>query len=191
VLRFIMTREEKETWQRISDAQEKAEFLTLFWQRRDPSPTTPENEFRDEIERRIRFADSRFAQEEKRGSATDRGMVFVLLGPPSYIGQKPLKSEDDPVQVARSAPVREISVNPDGSTSTRYVPRTALTAEAIQGTRDIWYYRRDRLPKEVKFTEVEFDFITKKGFGTAVLQRDHAVLVTLDLVARATLPSRD
>ncbi|MEO8430151.1 MAG: GWxTD domain-containing protein [Acidobacteriota bacterium] len=188
-LRFIMTSREKDAWMRVSDSQEKAEFLTQFWRRRDPSPTTPENEFREEIERRIRFADSRFAQEEHRGSESDRGMVFVLMGPPSYIGQKPFKTEDDPLQIARNAPIRETTRNADGSTSTILVPRTALTAQTLQGTREIWYYRRDRLPKQVRFTEVDFEFLTRKGIGTAVLQRDHEILTTLDQVARAALPT--
>jgi GWxTD domain-containing protein len=190
-LRFLMTRPERTTWERATDPAQRAEFITAFWRRRDPNPDTPENEFRYEIERRIRYADARFAADEKRGSATDRGLVFVLLGPPSYIAQRPLKSEDDPVQSARAAPIREVTTNPDGSTTVRYVPRTALTAETIQGTREIWYYRRDRLPKVVKFTEVDFEFITKKGFGTAVLQRDHEILVTLDLVAQAAAPRQD
>ncbi len=190
-IRFLMTRSESETWRTLQDSQQRAEFIAKFWQRRDPNPLTLENEFRDEIERRIRFSDARFAQEEKKGSETDRGLVFVLLGPPSYVGQKPFKSEDDPVQAARAAPDQEIRFNPDGSKTIFLHPRTGLTAETLQGTREIWYYRRDRLPKVVKFTEVDFEFITRKGFGTAVLQRDHEVLVTLDLVARSTLPSRD
>jgi GWxTD domain-containing protein len=190
-LRFLMTRPEQITWERATDPAQRAEFITAFWRRRDPNPDTPENEFRDEIERRIRYSDARFAAEEKRGSATDRGLVFVLLGPPSYVGQKPFKSEDDPVQVARAAPEQDIRFNPDGTKTITMVPRTGLTAETLQGTREIWYYRRDRLPKVVKFTEVDFEFITRKGFGTAVLQRDHEVLVTLDLVAHSTLPSRD
>jgi GWxTD domain-containing protein len=190
-IRFLMTKAEREKWERLGDDVARAEFIADFWRSRDPSPLTPENEFRDEIERRIRYADAHFAAEEKRGSATDRGLVFVLLGAPSYVGQKPFKSEDDPVQAARAAPDKEIRFNPDGSKTITLHPRTGLTAETLQGTREIWYYRRDRLPKVVKFTEVDFEFITRKGLGTAVLQRDHEILVTLDLVARSTLPSRD
>jgi GWxTD domain-containing protein len=190
-LRFLMTRSERTAWERATEPAQRAEFITAFWRRRDPDPDTPENEFRDEIEKRVRYADARFAADEKRGSATDRGLVFVLLGPPSYIAQKPLRSEDDPVQSARNAPIRETTINADGSITSQLIPRTALTAETLQGTREIWYYRRDRLPKVVKFTEVNFEFITKKGFGTAVLQRDHEILVTLDLVARTAAPRQD
>jgi GWxTD domain-containing protein len=188
-IRFLMMRQETEAWQRVGSSQERAEFVTKFWQRRDPNPLTPENEFRDEVERRIQFADARFAQEETRGSATDRGLVFVLLGPPSYIAQRPFKSEDDSIQAARNAPTQEVSYDQQGRRVVKIIPRTALTAETLQGTREIWYYRRDRLPKAVRFPEVNFEFITKKGLGTAVLQREHDILVTLDLAAKATLPS--
>ncbi len=188
-IRFLMTKEENETWQRTRDPETRAEFITKFWQRRDPNPLTPENEFRDEIERRIQFADARFAADEKKGSETDRGMVFVLLGPPSYIAQKPFRSEDDSIQAARNAPTQEVGYDQFGRRIVRSVPREALTAETIQGTREIWYYRRDRLPKAVRFPEVDFEFITKKGVGTAVLQREQDILVTLDLAAKASLPS--
>ena len=191
VIRFLMTKEEREAWQRLSDDAQRGEFVADFWARRDPNPQTPENEFRDEIERRIRYADSHFSADEKSGSATDRGLVFVLLGPPSYVGQKPLMSNDDPVQVARAAPLQEVRLNADGSTTTVLTPREPLTSQTIQGNRDIWYYRRDRLPKVVKYTEVQFEFITRKGYGTAVLERNHDVLTTLDVVAHSTLPSKN
>ena len=191
-IRFLMTKEENETWQRTRDPEPRAEFITKFWQRRDPNPLTPENEFREEIERRLQFADARFAADETRGSETDRGLVFVLLGPPSYIAQKPLRSEDDSIQAARNAPIQElVGYDRQGRKIMQSVPRTPMTAETIQGTREIWYYRRDRLPKAIRFPEVDFEFITKKGVGTAVLQRDSDILVTLDQAARATLPSQD
>lgn len=187
-IRFLMTREEKGAWQRIDDAAQRAEFVTRFWQRRDPTPLTPENEFRDEIERRIQFADAHFVDGEKRGSATDRGMVFMLLGPPSYIGQRPLNSGDDSIQAARDAPTQQVEYQ-RGRRVVQLIPRDPLTAQKLQGTREVWYYRRDRLPKAVRFTEVDFEFITKKGFGTAVLQRDHQALTALEEAARTSLPS--
>ncbi len=191
-IRFLMTKRESESWLRTQDSQQRAEFITKFWQRRDSNPLTPENEFRDEIERRIQFADAHFAQEEKKGSETDRGMVFVLLGPPSYIAQKPFMSQDDAIQAARNAPTQELQgYDQRGRKIMQSVPRPPLTTEMIQGTREIWYYRSDRLPRAVRFPEVDFEFITRKGLGTAVLQRENDILVTLDLAARATLPAAD
>jgi GWxTD domain-containing protein len=190
-IRFLLTKPERERWERLTDDGSRAEFVAEFWKSRDPTPLTPENEFRDEIERRILYADAHFAADEKRGSESDRGLVFVILGPPSYVGQKPLMSDDDPIQAARAAPEQEVKYNADGTKVIILHPRPALTSETLQGTREIWYYRRDRLPKVVKFTEVDFEFITKKGFGTAVLQRDHDQLTTLDLAAQASVPGQN
>jgi GWxTD domain-containing protein len=184
-IRFLMTKSEKAHWKRISDPVARAEFVSEFWQRRDPTPEAPENEYREEIERRVQFADGRFAQGETKGSETDRGMVFVLMGPPSYVGQQPIKAEEDPIQAARAAPVQEFVANPDGSTSTRMVSREPLTAQRLQGTREVWHYRRDRLPPAVGFAEVDFEFLTKPGLGVAVLQREPDVLTALELAARA------
>ncbi len=180
-VRYFMTKEEKQSWRALQSTADRVEFIHTFWQRRDPAQ-------KQEIERRIRFADLRLKQGETRGSATDRGLVFVLLGPPSYVGQSPLKPEDDPIQVSRNAPTSEMVRNADGSTSMRLVPRVALSAETLQGTRETWHYRRDRLPKEVRFTEVEFEFQTKEGAGVDVLQRGHDVLATLETVAKTMLP---
>jgi GWxTD domain-containing protein len=184
-VRFLMTKDEKAEWARLSDPAGRAEFVALFWQRRDRTPETPENENRDEIERRIRFADVQFAQGEKKGSLTDRGMVFVLMGPPSFVGTTFLRIEEDPIQAARSAPRTQVIVGPTGLVTKMTVTPQPMTAEKIQGTREFWHYRRDRLPKAVAASEVVFEFITKDGYGTAVLQRDGNVLATLEIAAKA------
>jgi GWxTD domain-containing protein len=182
-VRFLMTKDEKIAWARLSDAAARAEFVALFWQRRDRTPETGENEYRDEIERRIRFADAQFAQGEKKGSLTDRGMVFVVMGPPSFVGTALLKIEDDPIQAARSAPRTQVLVGPTGRVGTLTVTPQPMTAEKIQGSREIWHYRRDRLPKTVAANEVTFEFLSKDGYGRAVLQREAVALTTLEIVA--------
>jgi hypothetical protein len=65
-----------------------------------------------------------------------------------------------------------------------------MTAEKIQGTREVWHYRRDRLPAAVRFNKVDFEFLTKEGYGTSVLQREGDVLTVLDLVAHPSEPAR-
>ena len=116
-VRFLMTADEKAAWARLSEPSSRAEFVALFWQRRDPTPETGENEYRDEIERRIRFADARFAQGEKKGSLTDRGMVFVVMGPPSFVRTALIKAEDDSIQAARSAPRVQVLGRPERARS--------------------------------------------------------------------------
>src|SRR5262249_6618518 len=94
-VRALLTPEEKRDFGRYGDPIARATFVTGFWKLRDPKPETPENEFRDEFEKRVAFADAHFTQDETRGSLTDRGLVFILLGPPTYSGRKPLQTGDD------------------------------------------------------------------------------------------------
>ena len=186
-LRLLMSRRERAEWDTSPDPERRAEFIAAFWRRRDPNPLTPENELREELERRLAFADARFTIGEKAGSASDRGMVFVLLGPPSYIGQAPLKSQDDSVQAARAAPLRVLSTASRRAT-VQLVPRDPLSTEVIQGTREFWHYNRDRLPRAVRFSELDLEFTTKKGYGNAVLERDQVALLALEAGATALAP---
>jgi GWxTD domain-containing protein len=90
--KYLLTPAEKADFERLTDFVARSEFIAIFWKSRDPKPETPENEFREEFEKRVAFADARFTQDEVRGSLTDRGMVFVLVGPPTYNGQRPLNA---------------------------------------------------------------------------------------------------
>jgi GWxTD domain-containing protein len=188
--RFLMTPEERLTFSRLSSPVSRSEYVTAFWKARDPRPETPENEFRDEFEKRVAFADSRFTQGETAGSLTDRGMVFILLGPPTYAGQKPLTSGEDTndrsaLFAYRPADVRIASL-PGGTTTdtARKVdkvtgPGTSLN-EAARNWREVWHYRRELLPKGIPYHQVDFEFVTKDGYGVNVLQRETQVLDTLE-----------
>ncbi|MGZ5441655.1 MAG: GWxTD domain-containing protein [Thermoanaerobaculia bacterium] len=80
---FLMTKEEAATWKTIQTDEAAKAFVDLFWARRDPTPTTPVNEYRLEIERRINEADQHLGAGEKvRGSMTDRGRTLLLYGTP-------------------------------------------------------------------------------------------------------------
>jgi len=189
-VRFLMTAEERHAFSRLADPVSRSEYVTAFWKKHDPKPETPENEFRDEFEKRVAFADSRFTQGETAGSLTDRGMVFILLGPPTYVGQKPLTSGEDSNDKAglfkyRAADVRIASL-PGGTTSdhARRVdkvtgPGTSLN-DAARNWREVWHYRHEILPKGIPYHQVDFEFVTKEGYGTNVLQRETQVLDTLE-----------
>jgi GWxTD domain-containing protein len=75
-VKVLLTSDDKRQWAGLMDPASRSEFITKFWAARDPKPETPENEFRQEFEKRVAFADKNFAQGETRGSLTDRGTVF-------------------------------------------------------------------------------------------------------------------
>ena len=81
-IQWIMTGAEKNAWKKVTSDDAASRFIDLFWARRDPTPGTPQNEARDEHDGRVRYADEKFAEPRKRGSLTDRGRVWVVLGPP-------------------------------------------------------------------------------------------------------------
>lgn len=80
--KFIMSDEEERAWKALPSDAEAAKFIDLFWARRDPTAGTPRNEFREEFLSRVRFAEGSFKEKRTRGSLTERGQVYILLGPP-------------------------------------------------------------------------------------------------------------
>lgn len=194
--RVLLTPEERRDFARLTNPVSRSEYVTSFWKTRDPKPETSENEFREEFEKRVAFADAYLTEGETRGSLTDRGMVFLLLGPPSYIGRRPLTSGEDTADSAalslyRTTDVRIASV-PAGTTSKHVANVDRVTGpgnrvnEAASNWREVWHYRREALPKGVPYLQVDFEFVTKSGYGQNVLQRDTQAVTTLEK-ARALL----
>src|SRR5687767_7791649 len=80
--KFLLTNEEEKAWKSVTTDEAAASFIDLFWARRDPTPGTPRNEFREEFLTRVRFSDGSFAEKKRRGALSDRGQVYIVLGPP-------------------------------------------------------------------------------------------------------------
>lgn len=79
---FLMTKQDQQQWKKLETDEEAAEFIELFWARRDPTPGTPRNEFREEFQARVAYADQVYRSARTRGALTDMGRVYLLLGPP-------------------------------------------------------------------------------------------------------------
>jgi GWxTD domain-containing protein len=81
---YIITNEERKAFNRLETDEEREQFVEQFWLRRDPTPDTEENEYREEHYRRIAYANERFASGIP-GWKTDRGMIYIKYGPPDQI----------------------------------------------------------------------------------------------------------
>lgn len=79
--RYIITDEEKSVFKKLSTPEEREKFIDEFWRRRDPSPETLQNEFKEEHYRRIAYSNDHFAS-GKQGWLTDRGRIYIVHGPP-------------------------------------------------------------------------------------------------------------
>jgi GWxTD domain-containing protein len=87
-VRWIITDEEARAFKNLSNEEERQQFIEMFWQRRNPNPDSPENEFRDEHYARIAYANEHFAA-GKPGWMTDRGHIYIAFGKPDSIDSHP------------------------------------------------------------------------------------------------------
>jgi len=200
-VQWLMTADEKRAWSQLTSDGERAEFVEKFWEVRNPNAGNGDNTFRTGFERRSAFADAKFVQnEKKRGSLTDRGMVFVLLGPPTYGGRKPIKTGDDSGDAAGMSSVSsqastiavgqaraqaqasgaKLSSAQVAVISDQYSGPGTQAAQSDNNYQEVWHYRKELLPKGVSYLQVDVVFITKKGYGVNVLQRESQTLTTLD-----------
>ncbi len=85
---YIITDEEKRAFKQLKTDEERQQFVEQFWLRRDPTPDTEENEYRDEHYRRIAYANDHFASGIP-GWKTDRGMIYIKYGAPDEIDSHP------------------------------------------------------------------------------------------------------
>ena len=85
---YIITPEERTAFKQLSNDEERDQFIEQFWLRRDPTPDTPENEYKEEHYRRIAYADDKFVAGID-GWRTDRGRIYIIWGPPDSIEAHP------------------------------------------------------------------------------------------------------
>jgi GWxTD domain-containing protein len=87
-VKWIITGEELQAFKQLSNDEERDQFIEQFWLRRDPTPDTVENEYKDEHYRRIAYANEHFASGVP-GWRTDRGRIYIVFGPPDSIDAHP------------------------------------------------------------------------------------------------------
>jgi len=80
---YIITKDERDTFLKLTTDEAREKFIETFWEIRNPSPGSPANSYKDEIYQRIAFADARFGiGSGVEGWRTDRGRTYITLGPP-------------------------------------------------------------------------------------------------------------
>jgi GWxTD domain-containing protein len=85
---WIITDEERAAFKQLSNDEERDNFIEAFWQRRDPTPDTEENEYKEEHYQRIAYANEHFAAGVP-GWKTDRGHIYIVYGKPDEIDSHP------------------------------------------------------------------------------------------------------
>jgi len=85
---YIITDEEKKAFLQLSTNEEREQFIEQFWQRRNPNPESPDNDYKEEHYRRIAYADEHYASGIP-GWKTDRGRTYIIWGPPDSVESHP------------------------------------------------------------------------------------------------------
>src|SRR5437667_3320854 len=85
---YIITNEERSTWKNLKTDEERESFIESFWLRRDPTPDSIDNEFKDDHYERIAYANEHYASGIP-GWKTDRGRIYVMYGKPDEVESHP------------------------------------------------------------------------------------------------------
>src|SRR5712692_6675466 len=85
---YVITDEERGAFKKLSTDEEREQFVGQFWERRNPNPGSPENEFKEEYYRRIAYANEHYASGIP-GWKADRGRIYIMYGPADEIESHP------------------------------------------------------------------------------------------------------
>jgi GWxTD domain-containing protein len=77
---------EKDVFLKLANDRDRDVFVETFWKQRDPTPGTPENEYKDELVKRFKYCNEFYGRATTReGWKTDMGRIHMILGPPASI----------------------------------------------------------------------------------------------------------
>ena len=99
-IRYIAVNAEIDAWKQVSGVDARGRFLTMFWLRRDPTPGTPLNEYREDYFARVEVARVSYrAPMAKKGWDSDRGRILLQYGKPDGIDRHPSDYNRKPYEV--------------------------------------------------------------------------------------------
>jgi len=97
---YITVLDERKVFLKLVNDRDRDAFINIFWLQRDPTPGTPENEYKNEIEKRFTYVNDVFKRGAGRpGWMTDQGRIYMILGKPSSQERFDEKPGLYPVQV--------------------------------------------------------------------------------------------
>ncbi len=97
-MEYIANSNEIEFIQEGENFDDQLKRYLAYWNQKDPSPNTEENEVMLEYYRRIAYANEKFTN-YKEGWKTDMGMIYVTLGPPNQVDRHPFDYDSKPYEI--------------------------------------------------------------------------------------------
>lgn len=173
---YFLTAEEKREWQGLRSSDSRHEFIERYWLKRDPSPGTPPNEFRDLVLNRIRTADARYRIEKTPGSRTAQGFVFIVFGTPARVQEQRAQGPEAPRNPVAGGPNNPVGL--------------------IEGTEMVynWFYERDRTPRVLEalgIPTLSINIVVEPQRHKDELQRPGLVNEYRERLARKTIVNPD
>ncbi|HSE62741.1 MAG TPA: GWxTD domain-containing protein [Thermoanaerobaculia bacterium] len=173
---YFLTSEEKREWEGLRSRESRQEFIDRYWLKRDPSPRTPANEFRDLVINRIRTADARYRIEKTPGSRTAQGFVFIVFGTPARVQEQRAQAPEAPRNPTAGAPNNPVGL--------------------IEGTEMVynWHYERDRTPRVLEalgIPTLSINIVVEPQRHKDELQRPGLVNEYRERLARKTIVNPD
>lgn len=134
---YFLTKEERAEWKSLDSRDSRQKFIERYWLKRDPTPGSEKNEFRELVLARIKTADARFKIAKTPGSRSARGQVFIVLGSPARFQDDlaPKPAADSPRRTGVGVtPVALVEGNETTSTWSYDPDRTPRILEVLHRT---------------------------------------------------------
>lgn len=91
---YIISNDEKEVFLQLPTDEDRDKFIEHFWALRNPTPSAPDNPYKDDIYRRIEYAKTYL-----HGVHTDMGRIYITLGEPKQRGKYYARTEVRPMEI--------------------------------------------------------------------------------------------
>jgi GWxTD domain-containing protein len=168
-VQFLLTEEEAAKWKTIKTDAEAQAFIDLFWARRDPTPATPRNEFREQIEERIKYADAKFtpARKKMQGQQTERGMMLIVFGMPHRVAKQHAAQQ---FGASGSAGRLGVSDAPSGRSTPNTDNIRGATSDRVNSY-ETWVYEGEQVRNLFGVPRAEFTFVDRTNTEEFGLER--------------------
>jgi GWxTD domain-containing protein len=173
----FLTAAERAEWKTLDSRDSRQKFIERYWLKRDPSPGSERNEFREMVLGRIKTADQRFGIKETAGSRTARGLVWIVLGRPARV-QNQIAAPPGPDPVVRR-------------------PGLGFTPVAIfegSDTTETWLYEPDRTPQILQLLRrpsVQIKIVLEPSRRSDAIQDPALFNDFKEIVSRASITNPD
>ncbi len=97
---YLITREEKDSFMQMETDLDRDKAIEQFWEVRNPNPGAPLNEYKEEVYKRIAYANEHYGTPgADNGWHTDRGRAYIVLGPPQQMAPYYQAQQTKPMEI--------------------------------------------------------------------------------------------